>query len=167
MEDNVYLCTWSKSARGFILCVKSRPHVKAEGSTYSEAEERLIEAIQNAGGAMCAVLEFDPPLPKSTFQEKYATPELFLIHGDDRFETDLPRGRAFELAEEREARKKSEDAFFEAPVCRQCNFATGNRNEKPLFLTYARRAVTMAALDSSGGKLGQRSMCFRRNLSAC
>jgi hypothetical protein len=72
MEHSVYICTWSRSRDGFTLWVTSRPAVRASAATYAEAEERLIEAIQEAGGAMQAVLEFDPPLPKSTLEEKYS-----------------------------------------------------------------------------------------------
>jgi hypothetical protein len=74
MEHGVYLCSWSRSPDGFSLWVKSRPHIRGEAPTYQEAEERLINAIQNAGGAMQAVLEFEPPLPKSDVEAKYNQP---------------------------------------------------------------------------------------------
>src|SRR5690349_15570012 len=89
MKDNVYVCAWKKSRKRWFLSLKSRPHIKAEGATYEEAEERFIEAIQAAGGAMHAVLEFDPPLPKSELEARYSKPEIYLVCGDDRFETDL------------------------------------------------------------------------------
>src|SRR5262249_13298260 len=137
MEDNVYLCTWKQEKKGFALWPKSRPHLRVYAHTYAEAEELLIDKIQEAGGAMCAVLEFDPPLPKSSFQQKYANPELYLIHGDDPFETDAQRRRSFENAKEVNERKQYEDAFFECPVCRKCGAATSARNNKPLSLAYA------------------------------
>ncbi len=68
--------------------MKSWPQIRVSAPTYAEAEERLIEAIQDAGGAMQVVMEFDPPLPKSSLEEKYSKPEIYLIGGDDRFETD-------------------------------------------------------------------------------
>jgi hypothetical protein len=137
MEHGVYLCSWSRSPDGFVLYVRSHPTVQASGSTYAEAEERLINAIQDAGGAMQAVLEFDPPLPKSTLEAKYTEPEIFLISGDDRFETDATRGVPFETAAEIDERLKGIDVFFQAPICRKCRCPASSRSAKSLFLTYA------------------------------
>jgi hypothetical protein len=139
MEHGVYLCSWSRSPDGFALWVKSRPRIRGEGDTYAEAEERLIEAIQNAGGAAQAVLEFEPPLPKSTLDGKYTTPELYLIGGDDRFETNAARGVGSETVAEREERFKWVDEFFESPICRKCAFASSPRGKKPLLLEYVPR----------------------------
>ena len=110
MEHGVYICTWSRSRGGFTLWVKSRPQIRASGPSYAEAETRFIEAIWEGGGAMHAVVEFDPPLPKSTLEEKHSSPELYLIGGDDRFETDAPRRKPFGSAQEREARLRWLDA---------------------------------------------------------
>lgn len=137
MEHAVYICSWSRSRDAFALWVKSRPHIRASAPTYAEAEERLIEAIQDAGGAMQAVMEFDPPLPKSTLEEKYSSPEIYLIGGDDRFETDAPRWRWSESAQEVDDRLCWLDAFYDKPVCRKCKYTSGRRNDKPVTLTYA------------------------------
>jgi hypothetical protein len=137
MEHRVYICSWSRSSDGFTLWVNKRPHVRASASTYAEAEERLIEAIQDVGGAMQAVLEFDPPLPKSTLEEKYTSPEIYLIGGDDRFETDAPRWKWSESAQEIEGRLRWLDSFYEKPVCRKCKYTSGRRNEKAVTLTSA------------------------------
>src|SRR5262245_32240283 len=98
MDHVVYICSWKRSDAGFTLWVKGPPGVRASAPTVAEAERRLMEAIQNAGGAMHAVMEFDSPLPMSALEEKYCSPELYLICGDDRFETDAPPRRAFETA---------------------------------------------------------------------
>jgi len=137
MEHAVYLCAWSRSRDGYGLWVISRPKLCANGRTYPEAEERLIRAIQDAGGAMHAVLEFDPPLPKSTLEAKYAKPEIYLICGDDRFETDAATWCPFESAVEVDERLKGIDAFFQSPVCRKCKYASSPRSDKPLSLSYA------------------------------
>ena len=137
MEHGVYICSWNRSPDGFTLWVKSRPHVRASASTYNEAEERLIEAIQNAGGAMHAVFEFDPPLPNSALENKYSNPEIYLICGDDSFETDAPRRTPFESHQELEERLRWLDAFYDRPVCRKCKYPFGRRNIKPVTLTYA------------------------------
>ena len=137
MEHSVYICSWSRTSDGYTLWVKSRPHVRAAASTYAEAEQRLIEAIQDASGAMQAVMEFDPPLPRSTFEEKYSSPEIYLIGGDDRFNTDAPRWRWSETAQEIEERLCWLDAYYETPVCRKCKHTSGRRNQKPMTLTYA------------------------------
>ena len=149
MEDAVYVCCWKRSKGGFVLWVKSRPKVRGEGSNYEEAEERLIEAIHAAGGAMVAVLEFDRPLPKAALQAKYGNPELYMIGGDDRFQTDAPKSMAFETAEERNERFKWNDAFYESPVCRKCAYSKGPRSEKPLFLTHVPRRY-----DGASGGVG-------------
>jgi hypothetical protein len=137
MEHAVYICSWSRSSDGFTLWVKSRPQIRASAPTYAEAEERLIEAIQDTGGAMQAVMEFDPPLPKSILEEKYSTPEIYLIGGDDRFETDAPRWKSPESRQEVEERLRWLDAFYDQPVCRKCKYTSGRRNDKPVTLTYA------------------------------
>jgi hypothetical protein len=153
MEHAVYVCSWSRSAAGFKLWVKARPQLDGAAPTYTEAETRLLEAIQNAGGAMQAVLEFDPPLPKSAWEEKYARPELYLICGDDRFETDAPRWKWSEEASQVEERRRLLDAFYSAPVCRKCKYTVGRRSDKPLSLTYAPRRLDGAfgSLATDGG----------------
>jgi hypothetical protein len=137
MEHAVYICSWSQSSEGFALWVKSRPHIRVSASTYAEAEQRLIEAIQDAGGAMQAVMEFDPPLPKSTLAEKYSKPEIYLIGGDDRFETDAPRWNRAESHQDIEERLRWLDSFYDKPVCRKCKYTSGRRNAKPVTLKYA------------------------------
>jgi hypothetical protein len=136
MEDAVYICSWSRSRDGYELWVKSRPHLRATAPTYPQAEEWLIRAIQDAGGAMHAVLEFDPPLPRSRLEEKYADPQIFLVAGDDHFETGAPRWRYSETAKELDERLRWSDAFYERPVCRKCRHAPGRRSEKPLTVKY-------------------------------
>jgi hypothetical protein len=117
--------------------VKARQQVRASGPTYAEAEERLIEAIQDTGGARQAVIEFDPPLPRSSLEEKYSSPEIYLIGGDDRFETDAPRWKWSDSAREVDERLRWLDAFYDRPVCRKCKWTSGRRNDKPVTLTYA------------------------------
>jgi hypothetical protein len=136
VEDAVYICSWSRTSAGFTLWVKSRPDVQASAASYAEAEQRLIEAIQNSGGAMHAVLEFDPPLPKSTLEEKYSSPEIYLIGGDERFETDTPRWKWSESKQEVEDRHRWLNSFYNEPVCRKCKFTHSRRSNIPITLTY-------------------------------
>jgi hypothetical protein len=137
MEHGIYICSWSLSPDGYTLWVKSRAHFRASAQTYPEAERRLIDAIHDAGGAIQAVLEFDPPLPKSVLEEKYCRPEIYLIWGDDRFETDAPRWKYSESVGEVSERVRWHDAFYTEPVCRKCKYTDGRRNDKPVTLTYA------------------------------
>ena len=90
-----------------------------------------------------------PPLPKSDLETKYTKPELYLIGGDDTFETDSPRRVPFETPEEREDRLKFADSFFELPVCRECAFATGRRNARTLIMKFVPRR-----LDGAFGYVG-------------
>lgn len=136
MEHGVYICSWSRSSDGFTLWVKSCPHIRSSAPTYAEAEVGLIEAIQNAGGAMQSVMEFDPPLPKSALEEKYSSPEIYLIGGDDRYETDAPRWNWSESANEIDERLQWLNAYYDKPVCRKCKHTCGRRNDKPVTLTY-------------------------------
>jgi hypothetical protein len=153
MEHNVYLCKWSQGARGFALWLASQPNIRAEAETYSEAEIRFIEAIRSAGGAMQCVLEFETPLPTSELVAKYSDPELYLICGDDRFETDAPKRIPFETIEEREERWRWADTFFQSPVCRKCGYATGKRSLKSLPIRYARNQFDGAFGYVGGGNL--------------
>lgn len=60
-----------------------------------------------------------------------------MIGGDDRFETDSPRGKSFESAQEAHERLLWLDEFYDKPVCRKCKHTSGRRNGKPVTLTYA------------------------------
>jgi hypothetical protein len=152
MEHYVYICSWSRSPDGFTLWVKSHPQLRASGRSYAQAEERLIEAIQGAGGAAQAVMEFDPPLPKSTVEDKYSNPEIYLIGGDDGFHTDAPRWQWSETPQEIEERRCWLDAFYDKPVCRRCMSTSGRRNDRPVTLTYASQYDgAFGSLGSDGG----------------
>jgi len=70
-------------------------------------------------------------------EEKYSSPEIYLIGGDDRFETDAPRWRWSESDQEIEDRLRWLDAFYDEPVCRKCKYTSGRRNDKRVTLTYA------------------------------
>ena len=142
MEHAVYLCSWSQSSEGYTVWVKARPPLRAEAPTYAEAEERLIEAIHKAGGAMQAVLEFDPPLPASELEAKYTDPEIYLIGADDRFQTDTAARQPFESAEQVDERLKEVDSFYLSPVCRACRWTNGGRSDRPLSLKYAPMVLT-------------------------
>lgn len=139
MEHSVYVCSWSRSVRGYSLWLKLRPQVRVTAPTYAEAEEQFIEAIIASGGAMQPVMEFVPPLPVSVRDEKYSDPELYLVCGDERFETDAPRRPSNESADEREERCRWLDSFYTTPVCRTCKYTTGRRNKKQALLTHAGR----------------------------
>lgn len=137
MEEQVYVCSWSKTSDGYTLWITSRPKIRAAASTYAAAEELFIDAIQAAGGAMHAVLEFNPQLPKSALEEKYSSPEIYLVVGDDRFETNAPRWKWGETEKAIDERLRWNDAYYQSPVCRQCRFASSRRSELPLTLEYA------------------------------
>lgn len=137
MEHAVYLCAWKRTRSRFTLWVHAQPNLRGEGVDYAEAEERLLDAIQTAGGAMQAVLEFDPPLPRSASEARYTQLELLLIGGDDRFEADTPRSTPFETPQEREQRLQYSDRYFQQALCRQCFYTSAPRSERPLSLSYA------------------------------
>jgi len=138
----------------------TKPHLRAEAPTYPLAEERLIEAIREHGGAMEATLEYVPPLPKNERESKYSHPELYLIGGDDRFETDAPNDAAFETEEQREGRLTWLDTFYELPVCRKCGAATSARSDRRLRLTYAPRRY-----DGAFGHVGSNSATYAEIVS--
>ena len=148
MEHGVYVCNWTQSDIELILWVKSRPEIRAAAPSYAEAEERLIEAIQDAGGAIQAALVFDPPLPNSALDEKYCSPEIYLICGDDRFETNAPRRQWGENAEVLDERLRWIDEFYKKPLCRKCQHTSGRRSGKPITLEYASK------FDGAFGSIG-------------
>jgi ribosomal protein L37AE/L43A len=137
VEDAVNICHWKQKAGEFEIWLKSRPQVRAIAHTYAEAEEKFLTAIQDAGGAMHAVLEYDPPLPANTQESKYCNPEILLIGSNERFETDAPRRLSFETPEEQDQRLTLLDEFYETPVCRACKKTTSRRSEKPITLSHA------------------------------
>jgi hypothetical protein len=131
-EMSVYVCGWDVTPDGYRLWVTGRPKVQASGPSYEVAEERLLDAIRDAGGAVTPVLEFDPPLPKSRQDSLYADPELYLIGGDSRFMP--PSDEQTRL--DREASLRRADAFFLSTVCRACGTATSPRNDRPLVVDH-------------------------------
>jgi hypothetical protein len=68
---------------------------------------------------------------------QHSRPEIYVIGGDNRFETDAPRWKWSESAQETADRVGWLDAFYRAPVCRKCKYTSGRRTDKPLTLTYA------------------------------
>lgn len=98
---------------------------------------------------MQAVLEFDPPLPKSDAEKEYCSPEIYLICGDDRFETDAPRWKHSESIREVNGRLRWHDAFCTQPVCRKCKHTGGRRSDKPITLAYA-----LSRYDGAFGSIG-------------
>jgi hypothetical protein len=134
MEDDIYLCGWAQSENGFELWLKSRPRVRARGRTYLEAEDALLQTIAEVLSVYHAVLEFVPPLPKSEFDKRYSTPELYVVRGDAGFGADEPRRIPFETKDECAQRVAWYDDFFVAPICRQCGTPGGRRSERPLKL---------------------------------
>lgn len=136
MEHAVYLCGWKTSRKGIRLWTTAAPRLSVEAGSYDEAEELLLDAILNAGGAAQAVLEFVPPLPKSAILAKYCSPELLLVCGDDRFQTDFPDPDPVTGDESFEERMRWADTFYDRPLCRNCGASPGLRTERPLPMRY-------------------------------
>lgn len=101
MGDHVYICGWSTSNGTFDLWVKAQPNIRGTGENYDHAQEALRDAIADNGGAKQATFEFVPPLPASDFDLAFSTPQLYLISGDEGFDADEPRSRAFETDAQR------------------------------------------------------------------
>ena len=150
MEDAVYVCGWKKDAGGFVLWVKSIPQIQCAGRTYAEAEKELLESIWRRNGAIHAVLEFDPPLPPSSSESRYCDPELFLIGGDERFET---CSRPDRFRDGFEQWITWVNGFFRSPVCRSCRQIKGPRNDRLLPITYA-----PSQIDGASGTVGGESV---------
>jgi hypothetical protein len=123
LTTNVIACKWRRTADGWRLWVKGRPDVAGGGKTYERAEEALIDAIWAAAPDLDTVIpavpEYDPPLPASEFAERYLTPELYLVGGDEFVDLcsppDVERGYA--------------ESLFEQGICPNCRRARGNRTD--------------------------------------
>ena len=153
MEDGVYLCTWSQSDQGFDMWLKSNPNVRSSGTTYDKATEALVEAIQDAGGAMHAVLEFDPPLTPPANIQQFLTPSIVQIWGDEIFEQAGPRrSGSFANAKERDAHLAWDDAHYEGGCCKRCRNPLGKRTDKTLELSYVRSDYGGGFVPIKGGK---------------
>jgi hypothetical protein len=136
VEEAVYVCGWREGQDGLSAWVKSHPEVRGHGSDRTSAFMALSEAIRDAGGALHAALEFDPPLPKSAIELKYADPELYLIVGNERFVPASPPRPHFATAEELAHHRAWADIFFQSPLCQSCGSASGPRSDQPLDLRY-------------------------------
>ena len=85
MEGNVYICSWKKKGRKYIICYVHDETISGLGSTIEEAEEGILENICLRFGDGEAVLEYDKPLPKTDFEKKYGKPGIVSISGNDGF----------------------------------------------------------------------------------
>ncbi|HQR07655.1 MAG TPA: hypothetical protein PLN21_12580 [Gemmatales bacterium] len=141
MESQVYYGEWKKGKAGFTLWVKDHPEWKGIGHTYEEAEEKLLDAILwgNKQGVTHAVIEYLKPLPASVQTAKYCHPQLMILAGDERPDTDAPRWKGSETTLELDERLRWTDAFYELPVCRACKAANSPRTSKP---------ITIVSMDS-------------------
>lgn len=101
---------------------------------------------------MVPVLEFVPPLPSTSQGSKYTTPELYLICGDDRFETSEPKSPKSETPQQLQDRLGWYDSFYDQPVCRKCFAPTGRRNNRPVELS-----EVASSCDSAFGRIAPRS----------
>jgi hypothetical protein len=155
MEHDVYVCGWSETSDGFELLIISRPRIRGYGRNFAEAEQSLLGAILDEGGAIQAVLEFDPPLPQSEVERKYTNPELYTICGDERFETD----------DERINRESWYDEFFTSPCCRECRVPQGHRNDRQLNFTYIRNNYDGGIVNFAGALMYIFSEQFLKLLS--
>jgi hypothetical protein len=81
---------------------------------------------------MQAVLEFDPPLPSGPLETQFHRPELYLICGDERFESHVSAKQA--PCRSLDAMCDLADEYYVAPVCRACRHASGTRSDKPLWV---------------------------------
>jgi hypothetical protein len=150
MEHGVYVCGWLQNNDGFTLWVKSRPWIRAQGATYPEAEERFLEAILDAGGAIQAIPEYDPPIPLADAEAKYGTPELFLICGDNRFDYTRYGWAAYGLPFHSETKMQFIDLYYEVPLCRHCGGTPGPRSAIPLSID----AMTDPGFDGGFASIG-------------
>lgn len=152
MEDDVYVCSWSKTKNGYEMWLKSRPQVRSLGESYEEAAETLVESIQDAGGAIHAVLEFDPPLQPAENVKEFLNPSIVTIWGDDCFEQGGPRrSGSFANAAERDAHLAWDDAHYEGGCCGRCNHPLGTRTAKVLELSYVRSGYGGGFVSIKGG----------------
>jgi len=136
MEEHVYLCGWERSGVRFKVWLRERPFSRAEGESFDSAVENLVEAVLKDGGAVTPFFEFDPPPPKNELDAQFFNPELFLLTGDERFETTEPRTTAFASREARELEANWFEQFFTEPTCRKCRLPNSQRNTQPLPLRY-------------------------------
>jgi hypothetical protein len=152
MEEGFYICSWSSSEAGYELWLKVKPSVRGSGSTYEAAEQALLNAIMDSGGAMHSVLEFVPPLPPADNIRRYLVPAIVRIWGDERFELAGPRRPgAFATPAERETYTDGLDSFYEGGLCRECRSPRGPRTPIPLELKYVGSGCAGGFVSIGGG----------------
>jgi hypothetical protein len=83
MEGEVYLCRWSHRSGEYTITLKRDAKVKAKGSTLDQAEQRIYDQLADRYGDCEPVVEYDRPLPKTAFEEKYGNPAIVRVSGND------------------------------------------------------------------------------------
>lgn len=150
MDNHVYNCGWSNVDDKFKLWLISDPDVRATAKGFKEAEEALRDVIANTCGTKQASIEFIPPLPKSDFDLKYSASDLVLVSGDEGFDANAPRGRAFESDEHRLKRLTWFDQFYEGGICKDCLSPIGPRTRRPLEISSTGNSCDGGFTDSFG-----------------
>ena len=66
MENRVYICSWRHESDHYHVWVRDRPAVRAEDTSFEQADIALADAICGAFGDGEGVHEYDRPRPGAT-----------------------------------------------------------------------------------------------------
>lgn len=155
MEEAVYICSWERRAKNYEIRVVGHPKFNAEGKTLQDAEDALIDVVRETGGAMTPVFEYLNPWPRSALERRFSSPQLVLIAGNDRLETDLDGLPHPETLAKLEAIRSRVDGLYQSPVCRPCGFSSSPRNSVPHLVRYVN-----SKYDGAFGGWGARSNLY-------
>jgi hypothetical protein len=114
-EGLVWLCGWSEKDGQYTVWVKSHPEVRAVGPNLDDANLKLSDEICGRFGDGEAALEFDPPRPVASQNERYLREQLVKISPNGGFDT-----------------RMREETLFSGGICSECGWAVGTRTVEPL-----------------------------------
>ena len=87
----VFLCKWKKTATGYKFWLKGKPAIWAEAEDIEETWIKLSQEIMSYREDICSFadvqLEFEPPITEK--HQEFFNPELFVIYGDEPFESSI------------------------------------------------------------------------------
>ncbi len=124
IEGAVYLCEWSKDGKKFQIRVRDNTKWSVEGTSFEEAEARLLEIMNEATGDMQPCFEYRPEPPKGVIQKRFEGPGIVVVSG-----ANDPLDFAGDPAE-----------LFVGGICPVCKKGIGKRTKIPLIVRQLPRA---------------------------
>lgn len=115
-EGGVYVCNWIKRGNSFEIQIQEEPELKVRAASLLEAEQQLIDLVEEALGDLQPCFEYVPPLPKESVTKKFEGTGIVAVSG----------------ANDPLDYVGHPDELFTGGICSVCKKGIGTRTDKTL-----------------------------------